>query len=86
MGSKRIFLQSPVRQRGIRHIIAKLTEGWQISPELMGLCKETPVDKITFGSVELGALLKEADQKDRIRSITLIGLCIDICVISNALN
>lgn len=63
----------------------KGTDGWQISPELAPLCKEEPIDKITFGSSELGALLQKADRENPVESITLIGLCTDICVISNAL-
>jgi nicotinamidase-related amidase len=39
-------------------------------------------DKLTFGSVELAEYLKSI--KD-LESVTLIGLCTDICVISNAL-
>lgn len=61
------------------------TEGWQIRPELEALCQEPPVDKVTFGSVELGAILRDADRKEKIESITFAGLCTDICVISNAL-
>lgn len=61
------------------------TDGWQIRPELQVLCKEEPIDKVTFGSVDLGRVLQEADQKDPVKSITFVGLCTDICVISNAL-
>lgn len=61
------------------------TDGWQIRPELKKLCKETPIDKVTFGSVDLGRVLQEADQKEPVKSITFVGLCTDICVISNAL-
>lgn len=61
------------------------THGWQISSELAPLCQEAPVDKVTFGSSELGVLLQEADEKERVESITFAGLCTDICVISNAL-
>ena len=43
------------------------------------------VDKPSFGSVQLGELLVKADEQEKISSITLIGLCTDICVISNAL-
>lgn len=61
------------------------TKGWQIHPELVGLCTERPIDKNTFGSVELGSLLVTTNKENPIQSITLIGLCTDICVISNAL-
>ncbi|MDE6895986.1 MAG: cysteine hydrolase [Lachnospiraceae bacterium] len=61
------------------------TDGWQISPELAPFCQEAPIDKVTFGSSGLGAVLQEADRKDTVERITFIGLCTDICVISNAL-
>ena len=60
----------------------KDTEGWQIVPALDALRTTQPIDKLTFGSKELIELL--ADKQD-IESITLCGLCTDICVISNAL-
>lgn len=61
------------------------TEGWKIRQELMDFCKEEPINKITFGSVELGAMLKEANEQEVIESITFVGLCTDICVISNVM-
>lgn len=61
------------------------TEGWQIRPELAAYCEEAPIDKVTFGSVDLGTLLQEADRQEPVESITFVGLCTDICVISNAL-
>lgn len=60
----------------------KGTEGWEICPELKVLCTEEPIDKITFGSKELPDIVKEMSD---LESITLIGLCTDICVISNAM-
>ena len=60
----------------------KDTDGWQIVPELDALRKTEAIDKLTFGSRELIALLAD---KQGIESITLCGLCTDICVISNAL-
>lgn len=63
----------------------KGTDGWRIRPELDALRKEEAVDKATFGSVELGLLLKAENDREPISEITLIGLCTDICVISNAL-
>ncbi len=61
------------------------TPGREIVPALKGLRNAPVIDKQTFGSVELGEMLREMDRKDRIRNITLLGLCTDICVISNAL-
>ena len=63
-------------------------EGRNLPVEKAG---EAPLDKPTFGSCELGQLLKAQDDDLKkqgelgIESITLIGLCTDICVISNAM-
>ena len=62
------------------------TKGWEICPELEPLRKEEPIDKPTFGSTGLGEVLRAADrQGEKIGKITLVGVCTDICVISNAL-
>lgn len=61
------------------------SQGWQIREELEKLRTEPAVDKPTFGSRTLGELLLQLDQEEKIGSITLVGLCTDICVISNAL-
>ena len=61
------------------------TEGWQIRPELDELRRTDAVDKDTFGSVDLGEQLLSMNEEEEIGSITLVGLCTDICVISNAL-
>lgn len=61
------------------------TEGWQIRSELDALRKTEPIDKETFGSTDLAGELVEMNIDDEIESITFVGLCTDICVISNAL-
>ena len=61
------------------------TEGWQIRKELDDLRKTEPVDKDTFGSTDLAGELVAINEDEEIGSITLVGLCTDICVISNAL-
>lgn len=63
----------------------KGTQGWEIRAELMEFCKEDPIDKLTFGSSELGKLLVEENKVNTIETITFIGLCTDICVISNVM-
>lgn len=69
----------------VEHCI-KDTYGWQINAELDALCKEEPIDKPSFGSVALCQLLKAYDtHEEKIESITLVGVCTDICVISNAM-
>lgn len=62
------------------------TEGWQLNPVIREAAGNgTLLEKPTFGSVKLPALLREkTEETDRIR-IELIGLCTDICVVSNAL-
>lgn len=60
----------------------KDTAGWQICEELAPYV-ETVVDKITFGSMQLPAVIRGIDEN--IEEIELCGLCTDICVISNAM-
>lgn len=71
------------RNLPIPHCI-KGTEGWQIHERLEVLRNDGQkvFDKNTFGSVELAEYLKE---KNALKRVVLVGLCTDICVISNAL-
>lgn len=74
----------------IEHCIHK-SEGWKISEHLKVPDDKTGIiiDKPTFGSVYLMNLLKnikeEADRDGQEFEITFVGLCTDICVISNVL-
>lgn len=69
----------------VKHCV-RGTRGWEIQEEIQSLLTEPPLDKPTFGSRELGEKLLEYQASGaEIESITLIGLCTDICVISNAL-
>lgn len=62
------------------------THGFEISPELKELADSCEIiDKPTFGSIELAKKLAESDRSEKIEKITLIGLCTDICVISNCM-
>lgn len=68
----------------VEHCI-KNTFGWEIQKEVWeaGADKNPVViDKPTFASAQLAQILSQK-QYDH---ITLVGLCTDICVISNALN
>lgn len=69
------------RKLPVMHCV-KDTNGWQICDELMPYAKQV-VDKITFGSVDIPNILKNAAEP--IEEIELCGLCTDICVISNAM-
>ena len=68
----------------VRHCV-KDSAGWQIREGLESIRQCTVIDKPGFGSTELGVLLAQKDLAEKIGSITLVGLCTDICVISNAL-
>ena len=72
------------RNLPVPHCI-KGSRGWEVCPALEPLRTGLTIDKPTFGSAELGKLLLELDTKEPVGSITLVGLCTDICVISNAM-
>lgn len=62
------------------------TPGWQLRAELFALRPDAHVfDKPTFGSIKMAEYLTAQYEQEPIETITLIGLCTDICVISNAL-
>jgi len=70
----------------------KDTKGWELNGEIEKALSDREVkvfQKPTFGSVELAEYIKElADSKNIDASemkIELIGVCTDICVISNSL-
>ncbi|MBE6698923.1 MAG: cysteine hydrolase [Ruminococcaceae bacterium] len=69
------------RNLPVEHCI-KGTNGWQIRSELDILRKTEAIDKPTFGSTALVHLLQKAED---VEAVELIGLCTDICVISNAM-
>lgn len=64
----------------------KNTEGWQLNPIIQDAVGDAlMLEKPTFGSVRLPEILrKDLEPGDSVR-IELIGLCTDICVVSNAL-
>ena len=63
----------------------KGTEGWEIRPELDALRTTEAIDKETFGSTGLPERIGMLQLKNPIESITFVGLCTDICVISNVM-
>lgn len=63
----------------------KGSEGWRLHPEIEALAEPSHIiDKPTFGSMELMGLLAEENRKEPLE-VELVGLCTDICVVSNAL-
>lgn len=62
------------------------TQGWELIAPLKEMVKTDHnkiYEKETFGCVELAEQLKE--KQEEIASIEWIGVCTDICVVSNAL-
>lgn len=83
------------RRLPVKHCIRD-TEGWNIHPSLLKAWEENPhtqrlegissnaVIKHTFGSKELVEILQALSEDKPIQRIEIMGLCTDICVISNA--
>lgn len=74
------------RKLPVPHCI-KGSDGWQLNTDIDEALegkKYTLVEKVTFGSVDLPLLIGKASAGENM-SIELIGLCTDICVVSNAL-
>ena len=64
------------------------TQGWEIRKEVAEAVEGKEhliIDKPTFGSEKLIETLKEIEDREGIKDLTLVGLCTDICVVSNAL-
>ena len=70
----------------VRHCISG-TEGWEIVPEIRNALDAAGnyriIMKNTFGSAELGKILSRECFADS--EADIIGVCTDICVVSNAL-
>lgn len=65
----------------------KGTDGWQLDAKVQSALqnrKYKSIEKLTFGSVDLPEYIKTNFNPKEIE-IELIGLCTDICVVSNAL-
>ena len=63
----------------------KGSDGWQIRPDIAELLTGARIyEKPTFGSTALAADLKAVSEKEEIE-LELVGLCTDICVVSNAI-
>ena len=70
----------------VKHCI-KGTPGWELDAAIAKALEGkayTPVEKLTFGSQELPRMILAAAGEEDF-DITLLGLCTDICVVSNAL-
>lgn len=71
----------------------KDTTGWEIHADVWSAIPQdrresaevSVIDKPTFGSTELAITLESLHTHSPISTVTLIGVCTDICVISNAM-
>ncbi len=81
------YLESPEGKKlPVPHCIYN-TPGWEIAAPIAQVLEEIPhykVQKYTFGSISLPCLIEGITEGEDF-SIELIGLCTDICVVSNAL-
>lgn len=85
-GSDYLFTQEG-RLLPVPHCIAD-TYGGKLICELKQLQAEKPVkiyEKNTFASLEMAEALKKEHRHRPIESVELIGVCTDICVVSNAI-
>ncbi len=69
----------------VAHCI-KGTPGWELEPRVKALCRTTPIEKPTFGSTGLADVLQAKHiYGGGLDEVVFVGLCTDICVVSNAL-
>lgn len=63
------------------------SEGWEIHPDLTKFITRSPVNKGSFGSMDLVEEIRtlQGNCDETQLTITLLGLCTDICVIANAM-
>ena len=72
------------RNLPVTHCV-KGTPGWELNSRIAAALKNAVViDKPTFGSRELAERMVRLAREEEL-DITLVGLCTDICVVSNAL-
>lgn len=70
----------------IKHCIRE-TWGWHLAESIQKTVMNTSqiYDKETFGSLALGEKIKELSKEKSHLEVEIVGLCTDICVVSNAL-
>ena len=80
------YLDTPEGKKlPVPHCIRE-TDGWQIRPEVKAAMGDAIlVEKPTFGSVRLPEIIAAQAEDTNQMTIELIGLCTDICVVSNTL-
>lgn len=81
--SSKYLMTQEGRNLPVEHCIEG-TVGWEINPVIQAALDEKnaqAINKPTFGSVALAMMLMQCG----VTEIQLVGLCTDICVVSNAL-
>lgn len=63
----------------------KGTYGWELHKDIEALRKGGVFEKPGFGSREIGERLLAMNNESPLESITFVGLCTDICVITNVM-
>lgn len=84
--SETYLTTSEGRKLPVIHCV-KGTPGWNLAPEVEKtvVSAEQIYEKETFGAIKLGEKIKHLSEQEADLEIELVGLCTDICVISNAL-
>jgi RimJ/RimL family protein N-acetyltransferase len=73
------------RKLPVAHCV-KGTDGWQLCPEVAAYAGGAQLfEKPAFGSARLAESLAAMHRTQPIDGVTFVGLCTDICVISNAM-
>lgn len=79
----------------VKHCVYS-SDGWQLNPEVAdAICSIYDdldddneiewISKHTFGSMELVEAMRRLSFNENVESIEIVGICTDICVVSNAL-
>lgn len=69
----------------VKHCILQ-TKGWELAVSLGDEVSSThKIKKGRFGTINLGGVLLMRNYESKISEIEMVGVCTDICVISNAL-
>lgn len=65
-----------------------MTDGWLLNEDVMNALSDKDyrtIEKPTFGSLKLVSLIKDIIDVEKDVNIEVVGLCTDICVVSNVL-
>jgi nicotinamidase-related amidase len=75
------------RKLPVKHCI-RMTHGWLINEDVLNALSDRgakTIEKQSFASTRLVSEIRRLKDKDADIAVTFIGLCTDICIVSNAL-